>query len=79
MPHYNISENKEKIPAGWLIEQCGWKGKSLGPAGVHHKQALVLVNKGNAKGVDIVRLCKQIQEDVFAKFGIMISPEVNII
>ena len=79
MPHYNVSENKEKIPAGWMIEQCGWKGKSLGPAGVHHKQALVLVNKGNAKGADIVRLCKQIQEDVFAKFGIRISPEVNII
>lgn len=79
MPHYHVNENEEKIPAGWLIERCGWKGKSLGRAGVHQNQALVLVNRGGAKGADIVRLCQQIQKDVFEQFGISISPEVNII
>jgi UDP-N-acetylmuramate dehydrogenase len=79
MPHYNISEKEEKIPAGWLIEQCGWKGKTLGMAGVHDKQALVLVNKGGAKGEDIVRLCNRIRSDVSERFGITITPEVNIV
>lgn len=78
MPHYTIDEEHEKIPAGWMIDQCGWKGKSLGKAGVHDKQALVLVNRGGAKGEDIVRLCKTIQQDVLQKFGIEIHPEVNI-
>ena len=78
MPHYTIDAEHEKIPAGWMIDQCGWKGKSLGPAGVHDKQALVLVNRGGAKGQDVVRLCKAIQDDVFHKFGIEIHPEVNI-
>lgn len=78
MPHYTIDASHEKIPAGWMIDQCGWKGKSLGPAGVHDKQALVLVNQGGAKGQDVVRLCKAIQDDVFHKFGIEIHPEVNI-
>ena len=67
-----------KIPAGWMIEQCGWKGKSLGKAGVHSKQALVLVNRGGASGNDIVRLCETIREDVRKKFGVVIYPEVNI-
>lgn len=79
MPHYYIDEQHEKIPAGWLIEQAGWKGRSLGPAGVHDRQALVLVNRGGATGADIVRLCQQIQKDVFELFGIHINPEVNII
>ena len=78
MPHYTIDACHEKIPAGWMIDQCGWKGKNLGPAGVHDKQALVLVNRGGAKGQDVVRLCKAIQDDVFHKFGIEIHPEVNI-
>ena len=78
IPHYTIDAEHEKIPAGWMIDQCGWKGKSLGPAGVHDKQALVLVNRGGAKGQDVVRLCKAIQDDVFHKFGIEIHPEVNI-
>lgn len=78
MPHYNIDANHEKIPAGWMIDQCGWKGKSLGKAGVHDKQALVLVNRGGAKGKDIIRLCQAIQHDVLLKFGVEILPEVNI-
>ena len=78
MPHYTIDAEHEKIPAGWMIDQCGWKGKSLGKAGVHDKQALVLVNRGGAKGEDIVRLCETIQKDVFEKFGIEIHPEVNM-
>ncbi len=79
MPHYYIDERHEKIPAGWMIDQCGWKGRSLGPAGVHDRQALVLVNRGGAKGADIVKLCQTIQRDVKEKFGIDIYPEVNII
>lgn len=67
-----------KIPAGWMIEQCGWKGRALGNAGVHDKQALVLVNRGNATGNDIVRLMHAVQKDVKDMFGIDIHPEVNI-
>ena len=79
MPHYYIDADHEKIPAGWMIDQCGWKGRSLGRAGVHDKQALVLVNRGGATGADIVALCQQIQHDVRERFGIDIHPEVNII
>ena len=79
MPHYTIDAEHEKIPAGWLIDQCGWKGRSLGRAGVHSKQALVLVNLGGATGNEIVALCEQIRHDVRERFGIDIHPEVNII
>ena len=79
MPHYTLGEEQEKIPAGWLIDQCGWKGRNMGRAGVHDKQALVLVNRGGATGKDIVALCQAIQEDVNKKFGIELKPEVNIV
>ena len=79
MPHYYIDADHEKIPAGWMIDQCGWKGRHLGRAGVHNKQALVLVNLGGATGQEIVALCQAIQHDVSLKFGIDIQPEVNII
>lgn len=79
MPHYGVDDGREKIPAGWMIDQCGWKGRSMGPAGVHDRQALVLVNRGGATGNDIVKLCKAIQQDVFERFGVVIKPEVNIL
>ena len=79
MPHYTVDADHEKIPAGWMIEQCGWKGRSMGRAGVHAKQALVLVNLGGATGEEIVDLCNAVRRDVSDKFGIDIHPEVNII
>lgn len=79
MPHYTIDPQHEKIPAGWMIEQCGWKGQSKGRAGVYEKQSLVLVNLGNATGAEVVALCKQVITDVKQRFGIEIKPEVNII
>ena len=68
-----------KIPAGWLIERCGFKGKRNGDAGVHKNQALVLVNHGNATGEEVLELAKTIQETVAERFGIQLMPEVNII
>ena len=79
MPHYPAEEGKVKLAAGWLIEQAGWKGKSLGRAAVHDRQALVLVNRGGATGQDIQRLCEAIKKDVAERFGIELSPEVNFI
>ena len=79
MPHYFVSNLEEKIPAGWLIEQCGWKGRTIGNVGVHAKQALVLINCGGAKGTEIADLASQIQQSVFKKFGIQLIPEVNYI
>jgi len=79
MPHYYIDDDHEKIPAGWMIDQCGWKGRSLGRAGVHDRQALVLVNRGGATGQEIVTLCETIRKDIRERFGIDIHPEVNII
>ncbi|MBR0273616.1 MAG: UDP-N-acetylmuramate dehydrogenase [Bacteroidaceae bacterium] len=78
-PHYEVDADHVKVPAGWMIEQCGWKGKALGRAGVYEKQALVLVNRGDATGKDISDLCAAIQADVEARFGIRIEPEVNFI
>lgn len=79
IPSYPINDDLVKVPAGWLIEQAGWKGKSIGDAGVHHQQALVLVNKGSATGKDIINLAQNIIKDVKSKFNITIEPEVNII
>ena len=79
MPHYDVDADRVKIPAGWMIEQCGWKGRALGPAAVHDRQALVLVNRGGATGQDIVTLCEAIRHDVLKQFGIDIHPEVIFI
>ncbi|MCD8319040.1 MAG: UDP-N-acetylmuramate dehydrogenase [Paraprevotella sp.] len=79
MPHYDMGHGGVKIPAGWLIEQCGWKGRALGRAAVHDRQALVLVNRGGATGKDILDLCEAVRTDVLKKFGIAIQPEVNFI
>jgi UDP-N-acetylmuramate dehydrogenase len=76
---YPASQGFTKVAAGWLIESCGWKGKRVGDTGSHAQQALVLVNYGSAKGADVVDLSMQIRESVKKKFGIEISPEVNII
>ena len=79
MPHDKVDDTHTKIPAGWLIEQCGWKGRSLGNAGVYEKQSLVLVNRGGARPEEIIRLCETVIEDVDLRFGIRIEPEVNMI
>ena len=79
IPSYTVSDYEVKIPAGWLIEKAGFKGKTLGDYGVHKHQALVLVNYGNAKGSDIFKLAVLIQETIYQIFGIKIETEVNII
>ena len=79
MPFYQLPDGHVKIPAGWLIEQCGWKGKALGNAAVYESQALVLVNKGGATGAAIVALSDAVRKAVYDKFHTEINPEVNII
>ncbi len=79
MPSYPQKDGSIKIPAGWLIEQCGWKGKVVGNTGSHKSQALVLVNYGNASGKEIWNLALEIQKSVKEKFGIEIMPEVNVV
>ncbi len=79
MKFYEISETEVKVPAGWLIEQAGFKGKRFGDAGIHKNQALVLVNYGTATGQEILNVSKEIQDTIFKKFGIQIEAEVNII
>jgi len=79
LPVYEISNTKSKLAAGWLIEQCGWKGKRIGDAGVHDNQALVIVNYANAKGPDILELANKIESSVFEKFGVKLEKEVTVI
>ena len=79
IPSYPAPGGMVKVPAGWLIEQAGWKGRSLGPAAVYDRQALVLVNRGGATGADIIRLADAIIKEVKERFGITLSTEVNYI
>ena len=75
LPHYPQPDGAAKLAAGWLIEQCGWKGRNLGPVGVYERQALVLVNRGGARGEDVLRLAGAIQKSVQARFGVALEPE----
>ena len=79
IPSFPVSDSEIKVPAGWLVEQSGFKGKRFGDAGVHNKQALVLVNYGNASGVEIYELAKKIKKEVLIKFKVALEIEVNII
>lgn len=79
IPHYTAPENRVKVPAGWLIEQCGWKGQRRGNAGCYEKQALVLVNLGGATGTEIWALAQEIMGTVKMKFGVVLEVEVNVI
>jgi UDP-N-acetylmuramate dehydrogenase len=79
VPHYPEASGDVKVPAAWLIEQCGWKGRTLGGAGVHEAHALVLVNRGGATGSEVVRLAEAIRDSVRQRFGIELVPEVNLI
>jgi UDP-N-acetylmuramate dehydrogenase len=79
IPGYPIDQETIKVPAGWLIEQAGWKGKVIGEIGVHKNQALVLVNYGDGKGDELQKLAFAIQGDVLAKFSVLITPEVNML
>ncbi len=78
-PGYLLENDLVKIPAGWLIDRAGWKGKKMGRAGVHPEQALVLINLGGATGNDILKMAKAIEEDIFRKFQIVLEKEVNVI
>jgi UDP-N-acetylmuramate dehydrogenase len=80
-PDIKAFEQKDsyKIPAAWLIEQCGWKGKRVGDTGSHARQALVIVNYGNAKGEEVYAHAQNVIQSVNDKFGILLEPEVNIV
>ncbi len=78
MPSYPVDDNTIKIPAGWLIDNIGWKGKRIGDVGTYEKQALVLVNHGNASGKDLWSFAQLILKEVEDHYGIVLIPEVNI-
>lgn len=79
VPFYKLPNNQYKIPAAWMIDQCGWKGKRIGNVGVYPKQALVLINYGGATGSEVYHLARSIQESVKENFAVMLYPEVNYI
>lgn len=79
LPHYLQADGSVKLAAGWLIERCGWKGRNIGSAGVYERQALVLVNRGGARGEDVLRLARAIQESVRLEFGLELEPEPVIL
>jgi UDP-N-acetylmuramate dehydrogenase len=77
--HYHLDDGSVKLAAGWLIEACGWKGKSVGQAAVYERQALVLVNRGQATGGEVMTLARAIQTSVYERFGIMLEPEPVVV
>ena len=76
---YPLDNDQVKVPAGWLIDQCGWKGKRMGNVGCYEKQALVMVNYGNAKGYEVKAHAERVMDSVREKFGVSLSPEVNLV